>query len=77
MVTASRMPVPEPIAPRKSAITDKPPMHSPPKAAAVGMYLEKGTGTKKLQCVIQVCCQSHFADEAAIEMTCVFPQLPI
>lgn len=40
MVTASRMPVPEPMAPRKSAITDNPPIHSPPKAAAVGMYLK-------------------------------------
>lgn len=41
------MPVPEPIAPRKSAMTDKPPMHSPPKAAAVGMYLESETEGKK------------------------------
>lgn len=43
IVTASRIPVPEPMAPRKSAITDKPPIHSPPKAAAVGMYLEHRT----------------------------------
>ena len=35
--------MPEPMAPRKSAITDKPPIHSPPKAAAVGMYLEHKT----------------------------------
>lgn len=33
--------MPEPIAPRKSAITDKPPIHSPPNAAAVGMYLKR------------------------------------
>lgn len=36
--------MPEPMAPRKSAITDNPPIHSPPKAAAVGMYLEHKTG---------------------------------
>lgn len=40
MVTASRIPVPDPIAPRKSARTERAPMHSPPKAAAVGMYLQ-------------------------------------
>lgn len=39
MVTASKIPVPEPMAPRKSANTDRAPMQSPPKAAAVGMYL--------------------------------------
>ena len=41
MVTASRMPVPEPMAPMKSAMTDKAPMQRPPKAAAVGMYLRR------------------------------------
>ena len=39
MVTANKIPVPEPIAPIKSATTDKAPIHIPPKAAAVGMYL--------------------------------------
>jgi len=39
MVTASKIPVPEPIAPKKSARTDRAPIHNPPKAAAVGMYL--------------------------------------
>ena len=39
MVTAIRIPVPEPIAPMKSAKIDKAPMHIPPKAAATGMYL--------------------------------------
>ncbi|BAT07621.1 Os09g0347750 [Oryza sativa Japonica Group] len=39
MVTASRIPVPEPIAPMKSARTVNAPMHTPPNAAAVGMYL--------------------------------------
>lgn len=43
MVTASRIPVPEPMAPRKSANTDRAPMHKPPNAAAVGMYLEDKT----------------------------------
>lgn len=41
MVTANKIPVPEPMAPRKSAMTDRPPIHRPPKAAAVGMYLNK------------------------------------
>lgn len=41
MVTAKRIPVPEPIAPKKSAITDSPPIQRPPKAAAVGMYLQR------------------------------------
>ena len=41
MVTAKRIPVPEPMAPRKSAITDSPPIQRPPKAAAVGMYLQE------------------------------------
>lgn len=40
MVTASRMPVPDPMAPRKSARTERAPMHKPPNAAAVGIYLE-------------------------------------
>ncbi|RNA30812.1 hypothetical protein BpHYR1_015559 [Brachionus plicatilis] len=39
IVTANKIPVPLPIAPIKSASTDNAPMHRPPKAAAVGMYL--------------------------------------
>jgi len=39
MVTASKIPVPEPIAPIKSARTERKPIQRPPKAAAVGMYL--------------------------------------
>ncbi len=39
MVTANRIPVPDPIAPRKSARTVNIPMHMPPKEAATGMYL--------------------------------------
>ena len=39
MVTANNIPVPDPIAPMKSAVTDKAPIHSPPNAAAVGIYL--------------------------------------
>ena len=38
-MTARRIPVPDPIAPIKSAKMDKAPIHTPPKAAAVGMYL--------------------------------------
>lgn len=40
MVTARRIPVPEPIAPTKSAKIVRAPMHSPPKVAAVGMTLK-------------------------------------
>jgi hypothetical protein len=39
IVTAKRIPVPEPIAPMKSAKMDRAPIQQPPKAAAVGMYL--------------------------------------
>ena len=39
MVTDNNIPVPVPIAPMKSAMTDRAPIHIPPKAAAVGMYL--------------------------------------
>jgi hypothetical protein len=39
MVTTSRIPIPEPIAPMKSARTVKASMHTPQNAAAVGMYL--------------------------------------
>lgn len=41
IVTANKIPVPEPMAPRKSAMTERPPIHRPPKAAAVGMYLNE------------------------------------
>eukprot|EP00983_Pelagomonas_calceolata_P105062 1159089-Pelagomonas_calceolata.AAC.18 len=48
MVTANKIPVPEPMAPMKSATIVNAPMHMPPKAAAVGMYLQP-----KEQCTIQ------------------------
>lgn len=48
IVTANKIPVPEPMAPRKSAMTDRPPMHRPPKAAAVGMYLNNDLKKKKV-----------------------------
>ena len=41
MLTASKIPVPEPIAPNMSAVMVKSPTHIPPNAAAVGMYLLK------------------------------------
>ena len=41
IVTASRIPVPEPMAPMKSAKMERAPIQQPPKAAAVGMYLFK------------------------------------
>lgn len=39
MVTASRIPVPEPMAPKKSATMVSIPMHIPPKVAATGIYI--------------------------------------
>jgi len=45
MVTAKRIPVPLPIAPKKSATTVKAPMHIPPNAAATGIYLSSSTPT--------------------------------
>jgi len=41
MVTASNIPVPDPIAPMKSARIVKVPIHIPPKVAAMGMYFFK------------------------------------
>ena len=38
-VTARRIPVPDPIAPTKSAKILSAPMHIPPNVAATGMYL--------------------------------------
>lgn len=38
MVTASKIPVPEPMAPMKSAKIERAPIQTPPKAAAVGIY---------------------------------------
>ena len=57
MVTASKIPVPEPIAPKKSAITDKAPIQRPPKAAAVGIYLFKVFSVLDSLCpLITICC---------------------
>lgn len=39
IVTAKRIPVPEPIAPMKSAKIERAPIQHPPKAAATGIYL--------------------------------------
>lgn len=39
IVTAKRIPVPDPIAPTKSANIVSAPMHSPPRVAAVGITL--------------------------------------
>ena len=41
IVTARRIPVPDPIAPMKSAKMERAPIQTPPNAAAVGMYLFK------------------------------------
>lgn len=39
--------MPEPMAPKKSANTDRAPMHNPPNAAAVGIYLEDKSQDEK------------------------------
>jgi len=39
IVTANKIPVPDPIAPIKSARIVKDPIHIPPKVAATGIYL--------------------------------------
>lgn len=41
MVTASKIPVPDPIAPMKSARMVRLPMQIPPKVAAIGIYFYK------------------------------------
>ena len=38
-MTASKIPVPDPMAPTKSAKIVRAPMHIPPKVAAMGIYL--------------------------------------
>ena len=40
-MTANKIPVPDPTAPRKSAKIVKAPTHIPPKVAAIGIYLLK------------------------------------
>jgi len=47
IVTARRMPVPDPIAFKLSAIIVRMPIQMPPKAAAVGMYLVDYKKTNK------------------------------
>lgn len=39
--TVKRIPVPDPIAPRKSAAIVITPIHIPPKMAAIGIYFSK------------------------------------
>lgn len=57
IVTASKIPVPEPIAPMKSANTERAPMQRPPKAAAVGMYLFNSWIIELSLCpLITICC---------------------
>jgi len=50
IVTARRMPVPEPIAPIKSAMMVRAPMQTPPNAAAVGIYLLSNFGIESYLC---------------------------
>lgn len=39
IVTANKIPVPDPMTPKKSAKIVRAPMHIPPKVAAIGIYL--------------------------------------
>jgi len=57
IVTASKIPVPDPMAPMKSARTERAPMQSPPNAAAVGMYLLSSWIMDVSRCpLITICC---------------------
>ena len=69
MVTASRMPVPLPMAPMKSAMTVSAPMHIPPNAAAVGMYRLSSfcSEDSRWPTMNICCCLSCFATSRAEE----------
>lgn len=52
MVTASKIPVPDPMAPMKSAVMVNKPTQTPPKKAATGILLFKGV--KRSECPLKV-----------------------
>lgn len=54
MLTASKIPVPEPIAPIKSAKMVRAPIHIPPNKAAVGIYLKLISNKIPIQLIIDV-----------------------
>lgn len=68
MVTANNIPVPDPIAPMKSATMESPPMHMPPKAAAVGMYLLRCLimDSSLMPSIIMSCSINYFATSLAL-----------
>jgi len=41
VINNNNLPVPDPMAPRASAMTESAPIHIPPNQAAVGIYLKK------------------------------------
>ena len=55
IVTASRIPVPEPIAPTKSAKIVRAPMQSPPSVAAVGITLFYKRSVLLFKSITHVC----------------------
>merc|ERR1719356_1907975 len=59
IVTAKRIPVPEPIAPKKSATIVRTPMHMPPNAAAVGMYMSRTCNSDESRCPLNIICWSR------------------
>ena len=46
--------MPEPMAPIKSAMTVRAPMHMPPKAAAVGMYRLSSLASEESRCPFMI-----------------------
>lgn len=56
MLTANKIPVPDPIAPNKSAETERAPTNKPPRAAATGMirfsslYIEPSRCPRMISC---------------------------
>jgi len=64
ILTASKIPLPEPIAPMKSAKIVNKPTHIPPTAAAVGIYLFKTDIFKLIKLIIyhrriSLSCKAH------------------
>ncbi|KYM94917.1 hypothetical protein ALC62_14512 [Cyphomyrmex costatus] len=82
IVTASKIPVPEPIAPKKSASTERAPIHSPPNAAAVGMYrFNSRIMELSLWPRITICCSlsylNHFLEKIILTSFAELPETSI
>lgn len=63
MVTASKIPVPDPIAPMKSARIVKDPIQTPPNVAAIGIYLRRVLSMEDSLCPYNIisCSLSYLA----------------